>query len=86
MQLAPHQRPGGTCDLDCAVGGVVVVDIDRGLGQRRAEVADDLADGRLLVKARHQDRHPLADLGLPFLRLPKHRLPLCYQFAPLKLG
>src|SRR5262249_24705731 len=36
MPLAPHQRPGGAGDVAGAVRGVVVVDVDRGLGQRGA--------------------------------------------------
>ena len=65
MPFAPHQRAGGAGNLAGAVGGVVVVDVDRGLGQRGAEIVDHRADGRLLVEARHQDRHALAGVRPP---------------------
>jgi hypothetical protein len=65
MPLAPHQRAGGAGDLAGAVGGIIVVDVDRGLGQRGAKVGDHLADGRLLVEARHHDRHALGGTRLP---------------------
>ena len=72
--LAPDDGAGLGRRLDGAVGGIVVVDVDAGLRQRRAEIGHDLADGGLLVVARHQHRDPAAahDFGggarIPFGR------------------
>src|SRR5262249_59877564 len=74
VPLAPHQRAGGARDLAGAVGGIVVVDVDRGLGQRGAEIGDHFADGRLLVEAGHQDRHALAGTRLPVPGTYRNRL------------
>ena len=52
-----HDGAGGGGLLDGAVGGVIVVDIDVGLGQHLAEIAHHLADGLLFVIARQQYRY-----------------------------
>ena len=61
--LPAHHRPGRRGNVRGAVGGVVVVDVDRRLGQRRAEVGDHLSDGGRLVVARDEHGHPLAAPG-----------------------
>jgi hypothetical protein len=58
MGLAADDRPGLPRSLDCAVGGVVVIDVDRGVRQRRAEIGHNLADRGFLVVAGHQHRNP----------------------------
>ena len=57
--------PAAAGDLDGAVGRIVVVDVDRGVRQRGAEIGHDLADRRLLVVAGHQHGDPVLpdDLG-----------------------
>ena len=52
--------------LDSAVGGIVVIDVDGRLGQRRTEIGDDLGDGALLIVTRHQNRHLIAGFRLRF--------------------
>ena len=61
--LPAHHRPGRRGDVRGAVGGVVVVDVDRRLGQRRAEVGHHAGDGGRLVVARNEHGHPLAAPG-----------------------
>ena len=60
MLLAADDRAGPGGGLDRAVGGIVVVDVDRGIRQSRAEIGHHLGDGRLLVVAGHQHRDSLA--------------------------
>jgi len=67
-------HPGGMGGLGGAVSGIVVVDVDRGLGQLGAEIGDHLADGRLLVEAGHQHRQALPDAWPPFPRKSCDRL------------
>ena len=52
-----HDSTGGCGLFDGTVGGVVVVDINVGLGQQFAEIAHHLADGFLFIIARQQDRN-----------------------------
>ena len=68
--LAADDGAGPGRRLDGAVGGIVVVDVDAGLRQRRAEIGHDLADGRLLVVARHQHRDPAAAHDSGGVRIP----------------
>ena len=63
--LAPDDGAGLGRRLDGAVGGIVVVNVDAGLRQRRAEIGHDLADGGLLIVARHQHRDPAAAPSFP---------------------
>jgi hypothetical protein len=67
--LATHERAGLAGDLGGAVGRVVVIDVDRGLGQRAAEVGDDLGDGRRLVESGHQDRQAPPANGPQLIRV-----------------
>jgi hypothetical protein len=69
--LAADDSAGGGCRFDGTVGRIVVVDVDAGLWQRRAEIDHDLADGGFLVVARHQHRNPAAahDFGSARSRL-----------------
>lgn len=54
-RLGHHDGARGGGQLGGAVGGVVVVDEDRGARQLPAEVRDDLPDGDLLVVAGDED-------------------------------
>ena len=53
----PHHGARGTRVQHGMVGGVIVIDIDNRVGQRRLEVGDDPADRGLLVAAWYQHRH-----------------------------
>ena len=53
--LVAHDGAGGAGDLVRSVGGVVVVNIDRGFRQRRAVVLYHLGDGGTFVVARYQN-------------------------------
>jgi hypothetical protein len=55
-ELAPHDRAGRGGDRRGLVGRVVVVDVDRGLRQRAAEVGDHLRDRGGFVVAGDEDR------------------------------
>lgn len=55
--LAAHDGALGCGDLGGAVGGVVVVHVDRSIRQRGLEVAHHLADRELLVKTRKKHRN-----------------------------
>src|SRR3954449_12036941 len=81
MRLAPDHRAGGAGDLLGIVGRIVVVDIDRGLGELGPETGDHPGDGRLFVEARDQHGQTLVDAGPPFLRPARDRLGLRHQFA-----
>ena len=81
MRLAPDHRAGGAGDLQGIVGRIVVVDIDRGLGQLGPETGDHPGNGRLFVEARDQHGQTLVDAGPPFLRPARDRLGLRHQFA-----
>src|SRR5262249_41864964 len=83
MPLAPHQRAGGAGDLAGAVRGVVVVDVDRGLGQRGAKIGDHVADGSLFVEARHKDRNALTGMRLPVLGTHRNRFINSLRSNPL---
>ena len=61
--LAADDSAGLGRSLHGAIGGVVVVDVDGCFRQRRPEIGHDLADGRLLVVARHQHRDPAGARG-----------------------
>jgi len=50
--LVAHDRAGVAGDLVGAIGAVVVVDVDDHLGDRRAQVLHNLADGDRLVVTR----------------------------------
>ncbi len=54
--LATHDRTRFARDRRGAVARIVVVDVDRGRGQRLAEIRDDGRDRRFLVIAGHQHR------------------------------
>lgn len=54
-------------DLASAVGGVVVIDVYRGLRQRRAEVIHHLGDGDLLVVAGDKDGDLIGHERAPLL-------------------
>ena len=54
--LRPHHRAGLPGDLARPVAGVVVVDVDRRLRQRRPERRNDRGDRQLLVVAGDEDR------------------------------
>ena len=58
QQLGPHHCPGGVGGGHRAVGGVVVIDVDRGLGQGAAEALHHTGDRHFLVAARDQHRGP----------------------------
>src|SRR5262249_28841523 len=58
VTLAAHLRAGGARHLHGAVARIVVVDVDRSLRERGAEIGDHLADGGLLVEARNEHREP----------------------------
>lgn len=47
--------PGSGGQLGSAVGGIVVVDVDGGVGQDAAEIRDDLLDSLGLVVAGDQN-------------------------------
>src|SRR5262249_18533876 len=79
--FSSHQRPRGTCDLDRAVGRIVVVNVDRGFGQRSAEIGDHLGNGRFLVEAGYQDCHPLPERAAQSVRASRH-LQLRLNAAP----
>ena len=55
--LAANDGAGAARGFDCAVGGIVVVDVDSRAWQRRPEVRDDFSDGALFVVAGHQNRN-----------------------------
>ena len=76
VALAPDHRAGGAGDLQGAVGGVVVVDVDRGLGQLGAETGDHSGDGGFFVEAGDQHGQTLVGAGPPFLRTGRDRLGL----------
>ena len=53
--LVAHDGAGGAGDLVRPVGGVVVVNIDRGIRQRRTVILHYLGDGGTFVVARYQN-------------------------------
>ena len=63
VHLAADEGAGGPGGLDGAIGGIVVVDVDRGLGQRGAEIGHHLANGRRFIEAGHQDRYPMPGMA-----------------------
>ncbi len=60
MLLAADHRAGAAGDLDGGIGGVVVVNVDRGFRQRGLEIRHHLGDGGRFIEAGHQHRDPLA--------------------------
>ncbi len=91
MGLATDRGAGAAGDLDGAVGGIVVIDVDHRLGQRGPEVGNHLGDCGLLVEARQQDRHALATARLEAGSAPRyplgfgHRSPIFAAFRPFWL-
>ena len=74
--LAADHGAGLLRRLDGAVGRIVVVDVDRGVRQRGAEIGHDLGDRALLVVARHQHRDLVPALGHA---LPNDRCGTCMK-------
>lgn len=55
LVLVADNGPGSGGQLGSAVGGIVVVDVDGGVGQDAAEIRDDLLDSLGLVVAGNQN-------------------------------
>ena len=83
VRLPPHHGAGRARNLDGAVGRIVVIDVDRGLGQRGPEIRDHLGDGGFLVEAGHQNRDPVPDARPKVIRTHRDPLGFGHQFAPL---
>ncbi len=77
--FAPHQCPSSTGNFDRAIGRIVVVNVDRSLGQHRAEIGDHLGNGRLLVEAGYQDCHALLERAAQSVRTSPHDLALRHR-------
>ena len=49
--------------FDGTIGGIVVINVDRRVGHRRAEIGDNLGNGLLFIVTRDQNRHLMPGSG-----------------------